>query len=139
MAVNSGAVAESTLRPDGSRWITITYPGGINPKVFLTLSTASTPDSAAAITINRRERMTLNLSGAEAILTNLSSAGGWECEMVTSREALSTPVQILARRDNLVLSGSLYMQLSPSTAPDSVAPVIDAIDRDMLTLLKSLR
>lgn len=139
MAVNAGAEAESTLRPDGSRWITISYPGGVNTKVYLTLSTATSTDSTAAITANRRERMALNLSGAEGLLTTLTSEGGWDCEMVTSREALSTPVQILARKNNLILSGSLYMQLSPSTAPDSVAPVIDAIDRDMLTLLKSLR
>lgn len=138
LTVNSGAVAEVTGKENGDTWVTLAYPQVADGGVYLTLSRADGKPDAEAVMANRRERMELNLAGASGIATTLTSAGGWECEMLTSRTALSTPVQILATDGRTVLSGTLYLPLSPGTNPDSVAPVIDAIDRDMLTLLKNL-
>lgn len=138
LTLNRGAETTVTERTDGGTWITISYPTGIDAKVYLTLTPAAGSETTDTIIANRRERMSLNLSGSEAIATTLTSRSGWECEMLTSNSALSTPVQILASDGHRVISGALYLDIPASTAADSVAPVIDAIDRDMLTLLKNL-
>ncbi len=136
--INSAATVDSASTGTSGSWITLFYPGVDCADIYLTLS-ISTPDSILSMMDNRRQRMSLNLSGSKAILTELTSAGGWEAEMITGSEALSTPVQILARKDDRMLSGTLYLRVPPATDPDSVRPITDAAGRDMLTLLKSLR
>lgn len=138
IAVNSGAVAKIEEKENGDSWITVTYPSFGNVTLYLTLSNATPEEPAESILANRRERMSLNLSGAESLLTTLVSTGGWECEMLSSRSSLSTPVQILASKDGKVMSGTMYLHISHTTPADSVSPVIDAVERDMLTMLKAL-
>ncbi len=138
LAINDGAVADVEEKENGDCWITIGYPSFSNASIYLTLSNATKDEPAEAIVDNRRERMALNLAGADGIATTLTSSGGWDCEMITSRSALSTPVQILASKDGRVISGTVYLQIPHTTPTDSVSPVIDALERDMLTLLKAL-
>lgn len=132
-AVNEGA----EVAVDGG-WVTLTYSGVPEASVYLSVLKAA-DDSLPAMLANRRERMSLNLSGARAEMLEMVNPEGWQGEMVTSREAYSTPVQILAFRPGALVSGALYLQLPPTVTADSIAPVIETGRRDMLTLLKSLK
>lgn len=126
---------------DGAEWIDIRYQGVWGePVAYLTLTEAKAED-VEAVMANRRDRISLNLGGLRYELTELTSVGGWECLMAVARGSLTTPVQVLARKGERVISGALVLTIPPGTdAPDPVAfaPVVDAVERDMLVLLKSL-
>lgn len=139
IVINTGTTASVEVRGKGNTWVTIKYPVGFEANVYLSVINVTHQDSVTQIMANRRERMALNLAGSEGVLTTLVSEGGWDCEMVTSHTSLSTPVQLLARKDDKIVSGALYMQLPAGTAPDSVTPVIDSVSLDILTMLKSLQ
>lgn len=141
LRVNEGAGVNVSSR-DGAEWVDIRYKGVWgDPGVYLTVTCAQSCE-VDEVMANRRERMALNLGGQRYELTELTSAGGWECMMAVARGSLTTPVQILARKDGRVISGALVLTLpdADGVAPDPVAfaPVVDAVERDMLTLLKSL-
>ncbi len=53
---------------------------------------------------------------------------------------MTTPVQLLAHDRDRVLSGALTLSLPDSLAADPamIAPVVDAVERDMTVLLKGL-
>jgi hypothetical protein len=141
LRVNEGAGVNVSSR-DGAEWVDIRYKGVWGePGVYLTVTCAQSGE-VDEVMANRRERMALNLGGQRYELIELTSAGGWECMMAVARGSLTTPVQILARKDGRVISGALVLTLpdADGVAPDPVAfaPVVDAVERDMLTLLKSL-
>lgn len=144
LRLNSEATANTETRVDGNQWIDITYPQFRQAKIYLTLSSA-TADEMQNVLANRHERMELNTGGALTELTELTSEGEWQCELAMTRNSLTTPLQLLAH-DSIhangighVLSGALYLDVPPHTAPDSIAPIVRAIKDDMLTLLKHLR
>ncbi len=70
---------------------------------------------------NRRERMELNSGGATTVITELTSAGNWHCELAETRTSLTTPVQLLATDSASVLSGAFYLDLPAGSSPDSIA------------------
>ena len=72
-------------------------------------------------------------------LTELTSDGGWQCLLAMTRSSLTTPLQILAHDGKNVISGALYFNFSPSTSPDSVSPIVDAVNRDLIHTLKHIR
>lgn len=127
---------------DNGTWIDVSYGGYASPRLYLTVTDC--PDDAAMTETlaNRRERMILNLGSNRYTLTELSTPSGWTCAMAVARTSLTTPVQLLAHNATKVLSGALTVTLpdSVSANPDPVliAPIVDAAERDILVMLKSL-
>lgn len=127
----------STERNDGSAtWITVRYPQFRNAAVYLTLTSAQASE-IAGILANRRERMELNAGGATTVITELTSAGGWHCELAETRTSLTTPLQLLATDSTSVLSGTFYLDLPAGSSADSISPVVKAVSNDLLHLLKN--
>ncbi len=124
---------------EGGTWIDVSYPVFGSPRMYLTLTECG-PEGLEAVMANRRERESLNLGGQRYELTELSTPGGWSCSMSVARGSMTTPVQILAHDGRRVLSGALTLSLPDSLASDPavIAPVVDAVERDMLVLLKGL-
>ncbi len=127
---------------DNGAWIDVSYGGYASPRLYLTLTDCPDAESMAVTLANRRERMILNLGSNRYTLTELSTPSGWTCAMAVARTSLTTPVQILAHNADKVLSGAFTVTLPDSvgTNPDPViiAPIVDAAERDMLVMLKSL-
>ncbi len=137
LSLNAGARAQVAPR-QGGWWIDVTYPTFREGRLYLSLLPVA-DGSLEEMTANRLERVSLNLGGARAERADITSAGGWEGMMIVSREALSTPVQILATGRGYMLTGALHLDLPADTPLDSVSPAIDAIERDMTHLLQELR
>ena len=83
--------------------------------------------------------MELNSGGAMTELTELTSDGGWQCLLAMTRSSLTTPLQILAHDGKNVISGTLYFNFPPATSPDSISPIVDAVNRDLIHTLKHIR
>lgn len=135
---NSSVQVETERKDNKNWWITARYPQYRTVAIYLTLSDEDTKNISQVID-NRRERMELNAGGATTIVTELTSAGGWHCELTETRTSLTTPIQLLATDSTTVLSGALYLNLPADTSVDSIAPIIGAVRDDMLFLLKNLR
>lgn len=116
------------IKPLGAGWFDIIYPAyGVT--VNCTMS-----DYSPQIIDNRMQRMDRNLGGAVAEVARLTAG-----IVVVAPTALRTPVQLLAT-DSLTwtLSGVAVADFPAGTSPDSVAPIIDAVAADMITLVKNL-
>lgn len=135
---NSGAETEVREVENGA-WIDVIYPCFATPRLYLTL-TVSTPQRIRQAVHNRQERINLNLGMEKAELTQLTSSGGWACDMIVSPVSMTTPVQILAHDATRVVSGALVVTLPDSVTPDPavIAPIVKGVERDLLVLLKAL-
>lgn len=136
LCFNSEATIGIDRKDDASWWITVTYPQFRNATLYLTLS-ATSPAEFEKKLGNRRERMELNAGTATTIITELTSAGNWHCELAETVTSLTTPVQLLATDSINILSGAFYLNLPPGSSPDSIAPMVRAVRDDMLYLLKN--
>lgn len=138
LMVNKSADVNVSSNGKGA-WIDVAYGGFATPRLYLTL-TECTPGETEGVMANRHERMDLNIGGQRCELTELTTPNGWQCELAVARGAMVTPVQILAGDRTRVLSGALTLSLPDSLLPDplAVAPIVDAIARDMLVMLKGL-
>lgn len=135
LMVNDSARVENG---DSEGWFDIVYPA-YNARINCTLTRVETPEGLAAVIDNRLERLERNASGAPGELTELISAGGIGCMIMVTPGALATPVQFLATDSaSRVLSGTAVFA-SPGVAPDSVAPAVKAIERDVIYMLKNLK
>lgn len=121
-------------------WIRIEYP-----RYRATLYCTYTPITPAApfdeIMANREERMALNSGGESSTLTNWTNAAGIGCTILTTTVGSLTPVQYIASdTSRFVLSGALYLEgLTEAPATDSIAPVVEAVETDVIHLLDNLR
>lgn len=133
LAVNDSARLDS-LSPE---WFNIVYPRyGVT--VNCSRTRVDSPEQLATVISNRLERFSRNLGSHSGEVASLTSASGWGGVLFVAPSALKTPVQFLATDSaHVVLSGTAVMD-NPGTAPDSIAPVIDAIEADLLYLLKQL-
>ncbi|MCM1163754.1 MAG: hypothetical protein NC339_05845 [Muribaculaceae bacterium] len=136
IAVNAGAETSVTNR-GSDKWIDISYPEFAEGRIYLTLNAVNTNDEAAVVD-NRLERMALDTAGLPGEKTELVSTDGWRCIMLTTRTSLTTPLHLLAVGHGYILSGVFSMNVAENTPPDSLAPVVQAVERDILTMLKSL-
>lgn len=139
VAINSAATVDSRKNDDGGTWLDITYPSFGNSRLYLTLLTAADGNELKSILENRSERMELNSGGAITELIELTSDGGWDGRLAVTRSSLTTPVQMLAHDGRHVVTGALYLNFPPSTQPDSIAPIVTAVSRDLLHTIKHLR
>lgn len=140
-AVNDSAVPVPDKRkaPDGSRWVTLRYPRYGGARLYLTF-TPATPATVGEICLNRMERMSLNAGTGTTEVVELTSEGGYVCRLFTTPSGTVTPLQILAVSPRMVVSGALFLEdAAGQSSPDSLAPIVDAVGRDLLHALKTLR
>lgn len=139
----SSATHTSTSHPTAipspsATWLDVTYPTFPGSRIYLTLLPIATPAEMDAAIANRIERMQLNAGSNPTELIELTSDGGWQCRIAVTRSSLTTPIQILARSNSRLLTGALYLNYPPQTQPDSVAPIVDTVRRDLIHTLKHL-
>lgn len=118
-------------------WMDLTY-GIYGVKVHLSaLTFADSAETARAID-NRYRRINLNFGDAGAIARQFINPAGVACMIAGTPDAGSSPISILAVRDNSVLSGAAVFQGNIRPI-DSIAPIYRAVYNDLYTLLESLR
>lgn len=138
-AVNNLMINDSARFEPGvtEGWFDIVYPA-YNVRVNCTLTHTESSLHLQSVIDNRIERLERNAAGAPGELTELTSTEGVGGMLIVTPGALATPVQFLATDSaRYVLSGSAVFA-SPGASPDSVAPIVNAIERDMIYMLKHL-
>lgn len=137
----AATVASDSSAREGHEWLNITYPSLYGkPVIYLTLTQVSGDAERSRVLDNRAERMALNSGGNRSELTELESAGGFHCQMLFTPRGTVTPVQILAVGGDHVVSGTLFIDgLNNPAEADRYAPVISAVQTDMLQLLQQIR
>lgn len=132
LEINTSAAAASPREG----WLDVRYPRyGATLHLAVARPDAAALDQAVA---NRRQRMSLNLGGATAEQTTLAG-DSYVCELLVSRDAVATPVQLLAvGADGTLVSGAAV--IAGRTEPvDSLRPVVEALRADALHLLMHLK
>lgn len=136
--VTNSAALTREKRPDGpSEWIDIVYPTLGDATIYCSVSPV-TPATVASIIDNRLERMALNSGGYTSDLMEFSTPAGYDCRILVTGAGTATPVQFIGVSEKNVVSGALMVHVADSFQPDSLAPVVDCVARDVETLLRSL-
>ncbi|MDE5786268.1 MAG: hypothetical protein K2H98_07020 [Duncaniella sp.] len=125
-------------RPDGpSTWVDIVYPTLGNATIYCSV-TPVTPATATEVIDNRLERIALNSGGYSSDLLEFSTPTGYDCRILVTGAGTATPVQFIGISEREVVSGVLMVQVADGFQPDSLAPVVDCVTRDVEMLLRSL-
>ncbi|MCH5347048.1 MAG: hypothetical protein J1E63_08050 [Muribaculaceae bacterium] len=128
------ATTDSVYQREASTWVNIVYPTYCNGSTIYLTITPATAATVDGIIDNRLERIALNLGDSEAEVTELETPTGWQCRLVRALSPTMTPLQFIATGHDRVVSGAYYI----SAAGDSVAPLVNAVERDILHLLTQL-
>lgn len=133
-AVNAAATATSP-RPG---WLDVAYPmyGAVAHITFTTTSA----DSLGIVQANRLERASLNTGGLPTKKQEWLNAAGFDI-LTLHTDGCATPFQFLATDGRrTVVSGAVRFSAPRATAAtDSIAPMLAAIEADMVRSLNSLR
>lgn len=126
--------ASAKVSRDNDRWLTADYPS-LGATLYLSaMQTTALPEAVA----NRRQRISLNLGGAVARTERYTSAEGFDIEKVVCADGVATPVQFIATRDDVLVSGSFV--ISGAVLPaDSIRPVVDILEKEADAIVNSLR
>lgn len=136
MEINSEATFKMERHDDGGDWVTVSY-GVAGAEIYYTFTPVSEA-TAAGVIDNRLERVSLNLGGNSAELTEFVTPEGLAVRIIEGGSA-TTPVQFLATdNSSLVVSGSAFVPALDSTTRDSLAPVVGMLRRDIINSLVSL-
>ncbi len=141
MSVNAGQPVLTETRADGSVWLTVQYPA-YGARILCTFTPVDA-SSIASVLDNRYERMSLNAGAGGLIVEEFDNSGGYHSGILRSQAVSATPVQFIsvaAERPQWVVSGSVFFDgTSPSTAADSVRPMVDIMHGEVTRMLKSLQ
>lgn len=140
--VNTSALAalDTTQNKDAdTQWYNIDYPD-YSATLHCTLSRLDKSSLPAAIA-NRQERMALNIGDLFAEITEFSNPEGFHSIIVQTQGATPLPLQFLSTDSlHLMVYGALYFKNeSAINNPDSIAPIISAVNRDIIHTLKTLK
>jgi len=121
----------------GGRWLTVGYPL-YGADLYITFTRAESSASLSAALDNRRERMVLNLGGADAATTHISSVGGFEAALVEAPGS-GMPLQFVATDGGRYVASGAVQLIDGAYAPyDSIRPVVAALRRDIVHALSQL-
>ncbi len=119
-------------------WFDIVYPA-YNVRINCTMTAVESPRQLQEAIDNRLERLERNAAGAEGELTELTSAGGWGCLLMSTPGAVATPVQFLATDSATRLFSGTAVFTGRDLRQDSVAPAVGVIERDLLYMLQNIK
>ena len=121
----------------GGRWITVRYPL-YDAEVYVTVSRAASQKELQAVLDNRRERMALNIGGAQATTEHVASPDSF-VGVVVGAPGTVMPVQFVAT-DGVacVVSGAARLNVGADAPYDSISPVVRTLSRDITFALKNL-
>jgi len=134
--IQDSAVYDTESGNNGSVWLNVRYPA-----YRATLHCTFSPVTQATVNnviANRLERVKLNTGSYPAEVTELTSPGGYDSQIFFTRTGSLTPLQFISAGPEWVVSGALYME-QPGNAPDSVAPVLQSVYRDIIHAAKTVR
>ena len=135
----SSIVLTDSVAGLNSRWITISYPM-YSANLYLTVNECDDSIQFENVYSNRVQRIALNTGGKDYEQLEIENAAGFLSEILTIRTGSANPVMFLSTKNKkYVVSGIFYMSDAGNISkPDSVAPIIDAVRKDVVHLVKNL-
>lgn len=135
--VNDSAYAVITSERQGNQWLTVRYPV-YGATLHATVVSVADTAALAGMTENRLERIGLNSGGASTTLTEFTVPSGFAVRLF-SAAGIPTPLQFIAvGRQRLVTGSVMFDNPAVSSRVDSLAPVVGAIEADLLHALRNL-
>lgn len=136
--VNTAAtlIADTVAGSGQGLWFDVRYPS-YRATVHCTLTAVSDTASRNAVLQNRAQRIALNISDHHAQITEMTTPYGYTARLYKSPYTTVTPLQFLAAASHHVVSGALMFDTLPQS-PDSVMPVIEAIERDLIHAIANM-
>lgn len=120
----------------GTHALTVFYPL-YRSQLYLTTLSLSSPEEMQSHLANRRQRISLNLSGRQMQESNFRN-GNVDCSVIRSLESTTIPVQLLATDGKRLLSAAFV--LNGATEPlDSVRPIVDLLEKEGIAILQSIK
>lgn len=135
---NAEAVFVDKNGDGSSGWFDIVYPSLGNATMYCSITSIDN-STAESVISNRTERMSLNTGGNRTEISEFVTPAGYECTMLVTPAGTLTPVQFIAAGGERVISGTLMINASQGFRPDSIAPVTDAVRRDVEIMLNALK
>ena len=131
--------AQSRVERKGSNtWLTTAYPR-LDASIRYTIA----PSSASTLPAQMKEamrRMSTSVANASFDIQEKDNPAGWHLTLCGTMQQSPTPVWFFASDDRNLISGAIYLERLPATAPrDSIAPVVETLTRDLVVALDSLR
>lgn len=118
-------------------YVNIVYPA-YSATLYLSFFNVTSEKDRLRVLANRQERMLFNAGASDSELTEFLTPPGFEVKMIVTPMGSPVPLQFLAVGSQWIVSGALHMRLAPESA-DSVAPVIRAVERDVVHALMQMR
>lgn len=123
----------------GSQWFNIIYSTLGGSRVYTTFTPVKGEAEAGKVVDNRLERMSLNSGGNRSELFELETPSGYSGKVLVTAVGTLTPVQFVAYNDSWVVSGAYFVGEDAAGNPDSIAPAIQAVKRDVIHAITTLK
>ncbi len=139
LEVNAEAVVIEKTTESGSEsyWFDINYPA-YNGTIYCTLSKTSRL-TVSEIIANRLERISLNLGNDGQHESIALKKGNVSSQVITTRGNMVSPIMFIATdNQNWVFSGTFNFNASQKLNYDSVAPIINAVKKDIVHTISSI-
>ncbi len=132
---SSTLVTRNSLNP---QWYNISYPK-YNAILYCSF-TPTTKSSIDNIINNRIERISLNIGDNIYISTDLKNGYNFTSTILRASTGTANPIQFISTdNDSWVVSGSLFIANFSTYKNDSLYPIIDAVERDLIHALKNIK
>lgn len=118
-------------------YVNIVYPA-YSATLYLSFFNVTSEKDRLRVLFNRHDRMCFNAGASDSELTEFLTPAGFEVKMMVTPMGSPVPLQLLAIGSQWIVSGALHMLQAPESA-DSVAPVIRAVERDVVHALMQMR
>ncbi|MCM1029454.1 MAG: hypothetical protein NC342_07605 [Pseudoflavonifractor sp.] len=118
-------------------WVDIAYPA-YRATLFITDTLCASAKGADAVAANRLERISLNINGLPTEKGTCDTPSGYRLLTFTTPTGSLTPLQFIARKGERVVSGTLAVGSLPVSA-DSIAPTLEAVERDVAYMINHLK
>ena len=138
--INAEAIASednSNNTNDGSKWINVFYPK-YNATLYYTYTpvTSSTIDG---VIDNRVERISLNIGSLASEMTEMNTPSGVSAKIISTPTSMVTPLQFIATNNSSwVISGAFCFNETTNISPDSISPILKAVNNDLIHTIKNL-
>lgn len=132
--INTSVSPIATSQPG---WFTGLYPDSM-ATIYITV-THTTPSLIGQAIDNRVERLAINTGGLPTEVISQTTPCGAEARMLVTHDNCPTPVQFLITDHNrLIISGMAVTTVTDATQPDSIAPIIEMLSRDIGHLISTI-
>lgn len=138
--VNAEAIVIEKAAEAGkqSYWFDIDYPA-YNGTIYCTLSQTNRL-SVSEIIANRLERISLNLGNEVQHESITLKNGNISSQIVTTQGNMVSPIMFIATdNQNWVFSGTFNFNAPQKLNYDSVAPIINAVKKDIVHTINSIK